>query len=375
MNNISEIDLTQAEYYMEDCFELAKKALGRTSPNPVVGAIVLDKNGLPVGKGYHQKAGKEHAEVIALKEAGELAKGGTLVVNLEPCCHFGKTPPCTDLIIKSQVKEVIFSNYDLNDLVHKKSEKILLENKIKVIPGVLEKEGKELNKFFLKWIKTKTPWITLKQAQTLDGKVALGNKKSKWISGDAARKEVYKLRNQYDAILIGASTVENDDPELTVHDLDSGRNPIRVVLDPKLVTKPSARVYKKDASTILVTKSGHLKEKLAGYLKNNEDLSILELPVSSDERIDLKKLFIELGKKEILSVLIEAGPKLSGQLVLNNLLDEYVLFISPQIFGDNSAVSSMNIRPLSDIDKSYKLSIFNHKIIGNDLMVMLRPDR
>lgn len=372
-NNLDDIYPTQAEYYMRECFELAKNALGRTSPNPIVGAIVLDKNGFPVGKGYHRAAGTEHAEVIAIREAGEKVQGGTLIVNLEPCCHFGKTPPCTDLIIKSGISEVIFSCFDANPLVRNKGKELLLKNNIKVFSNVLESEGLELNKFFFKWIKTKLPWVTLKQAQTLDGKIALSNKNSKWITGDSARKEVHKLRNVYDAILVGAKTVEVDNPELNVRDINDSRNPARVILDLNLVTKPESNVYKNNATVYLVTKINHSKELLSGYLKFNSDLNLIQLPEVSPGKISFKSLFEELGKKNILSVLVEAGPTLAGDLVLNKFLDEYILFIAPKIFGDIEALPSMKISPLLDIKNSLEFKLFDYKAIGNDLMLSLRP--
>src|SRR3989338_5161815 len=251
--NEEDIYQTPLEYYMQECFELASKALGRTSPNPVVGAIVLVKNGVPVGKGFHSKAGADHAEVLALKESGNKAFGGTLIVNLEPCCHFGGTPPCTDQIIKSGIKEVIFSNYDINPLVRDKSEKKLKENGISIISSILEKEGDELNRFFFKWIRSKIPWIALKQAQTLDGKIALSNKESKWITSEESRKEVHMLRNIFDAVLVGANTVVKDNPKLTVRDIPEGRNPVRIVLDPDLITVPSAYAYEDSTKVILST--------------------------------------------------------------------------------------------------------------------------
>jgi len=366
-------DVTQAEYYMRECFELAKKALGRTSPNPIVGAMVLDKKGFPVGKGYHRAAGTEHAEVIAIKEAGEKAKGGTLILNLEPCCHIGRTPPCTDLIIQSQIREVIFSCYDSNPLVSKKGEEILLKNNIQVFSGVLESEGIELNKFFFKWIKSKSPWITLKQAQTLDGKIALSNKQSKWITGDLARREVHNLRNIYDGILVGAKTVEIDNPALTVRDIDNSRNPARIIIDLDLITKPDSNVYKNNSVVYLATKTDHSKDKLNNYLKLNSNLQFIQFPEISKGKINFKHLFEELGKKDILSVLVEAGPILSGELISSGLLDEYILFIAPKIFGDSMALSSVQIKPLENIENSYEFRLFDYKIIGNDLMLSLRP--
>lgn len=368
-----EINLTQAEYYMNECFELAKYGLGRTSPNPIVGAIVLNKDGIPVGKGFHKASGLDHAEVVALKEAGDKAKGGTLILNLEPCCHHGRTPPCTDLIIKSEIKEVIFSNYDPNPLINSKGEKLLLENNIRVISNVLKEEGVELNKFFFKWIKTKSPWVTLKQAQTLDGKIALKNKNSKWISSELARKEVHKMRNFYDAVLVGASTVQIDNPELTARDLnEDARNPIRIVIDTDLITNTNSNVYKNSSKIILVTKTGHSKDKLDNYTKVGNHLSIIETLETRKGKIDFKKLFVELGKKEILSVLVEAGPNLGGELILNNLIDEYLLFISPKALGED-AISSLKLKPLESIDKAVSFKLFNYKAIGNDLMLSLRP--
>ena len=375
LSSQEEIYSTQAEYYMRECFDLAKKALGRTSPNPIVGAIVLDKNGFPVGKGYHKASGTEHAEVIAIREAGEKTKGGTLIVNLEPCCHTGKTPPCTDLIIQSQIREVIFSCSDENPLVNKKGEEILLKNNIKVFSGVLQSEGIELNRFFFKWIKLKLPWIALKQAQTLDGRTALGNNQSKWITGEVARKEVHNLRNIYDAVLVGAKTISVDNPELTVREISDSRNPARVIIDVNLITKPDTNVYKNDSTVYLATSDKHKGDKLSSYLKFNKDLKFIQLEEEKEGRINLKQLFEELGKKNILSVLVEAGPSLAGELISNFLLDEYILFVAPKIFGDESALSSVKIRTLDDIRNSFEFKLFNHRVIGNDLMLSLRPKK
>ncbi len=373
MNYTVDQDLTQAEYYMQECFDLAKNGLGRTSPNPIVGAIVLDKNGVPVGKGYHNKVGSEHAEVLAIREAGDKAQGGTLIVNLEPCCHQGRTPPCVDLIIKSKIQEVIFSNYDLNPLVNSKGEEILLKNNIRVISKVLEDEGKELNKFFFKWIKTKLPWVTLKQAQTLDGKVALRNRNSKWITEEAARKEAHCLRNYYDVILVGANTIETDNPELTVRNLENSRNPARVILDPKLITKPESKVYQPNAKVFLVTKNGHPREKINNYIKSNKEINVIELEEIKKDKVDLKQLVPELGKLGFLSILIEAGPVLASELFTENLIDEYILFISSKLFGDSQALPSVSWNSLENIEKAVNFRIFSHKTIGNDLMLSLRP--
>lgn len=368
-----EIHLTQAEYYMQECFDLAQIALGRTSPNPIVGAIVLDEKGMPVGKGYHNKAGQEHAEVIAINQAGNRSKNGTLIVNLEPCCHTGKTPPCTDLIIKSGIKRVIFSSFDPNNPAGKRGKDVLQSSGIKIISSVLENEGKEVNKFFFKWINMKFPWVTLKQGQTLDGMVAIKDLKSKWITSEDSRNEVCKLRNIYDAIMISSKTIHTDNPELTVRNVKDGRNPIRIILDSGLTTAPEAKVYNDNSLIFLVTKSGHPKNKLEPYLKRNKNTEIMEVSCLSDGRLDLHSVFSNLAKHEILSVLIESGPTLAGELLNLKLIDEYILFIAPRVFGGNNGIPALELHTLKEISNSPGFKLFDHKLIGNDLMLSLRP--
>lgn len=357
---------------MQDCFDLAKQGLGRTSPNPVVGCIVLDKNGEPVGKGFHKLAGEKHAEVVALEEAGDKAKDGTLIVNLEPCCHQGKTGPCTELIIKSGIKEVVFSNYDPNSLVNGKGEEELKKNGIKVFSKVLEHEGEEVNKFFFKSQKTKLPWVTLKQAQTLDGMVALKSGESKWISSEDSRKESGKLRNIYDAILVSSSTIINDDPMLTTRDVEEGRNPTRIILDKELSSPLKSKVFQDNAQIILATKPGHPKEKIEKL--EAMKVKVLEVKVLDNDRLCLKDIFLKLVNLNVLSVLIEAGPKLSGDLISNNLIDEYILFIAPKLFGANNSISSLDLETIQNIEQSYTFRLHDYKIIGHDLMLSLRPN-
>jgi len=367
-----EIDITQAEYYMQECFELANKALGRTSPNPLVGAIVLDKNGNPVGKGYHEKAGSPHAECVALDKAGVLSKGGTLIVNLEPCCHIGKTPPCTEQIIKSGIKQVIFSNTDPHLPSGVCGEDVLKKNNIKIIKGLLEEEGKEINKFFLKWVKQKLPWITLKLAQTMDGKVALKDKTQRWITSDEAKDVTFQLRNTYDAVLTTASTVLADNPQLTVRDIQYSRNPVRVILDTKLQTDPSSNVYKDNAKVFLVTKKGHLPDKLNAYKKVNDLLGVVECNVDSYGLINVREVFEKLAEENILSVLIECGPRFAGFLLQERLLDQYILFLAPTIFNDTDKMEGIVFNSNGLETKPIKFSLFNYKPIGNDFMLDCR---
>lgn len=365
---------TQLEYYMQECFNLAKKALGRTSPNPVVGTLVLDKNGLVVGSGYHSEAGKDHAEVVALKMAGEKAKGGTLIVNLEPCSHHGKTPPCTDLILKSEIKEVVFSNYDSNELVNGKGEKILKEKGLKVISNVLKEEGEEVNKFFFKWIKTGEPWVTLKQGQTLNGALSSCDPNNKWITSNESKIKVHELRNQYDAVLVGASTVITDDPELTVRLIENGRNPIRILLDPKLKIPINAKVFNSSSSILWITeKNQKVNEEIKTFVEKNKHINLIFVSEDNNKRLNLKEILNKLGKLNILSVLVEAGSNLAHSFISDNLIDEYLLFITPKIFfGKN--IESGNFLETKKIQlQSYSLRLHDHRVIGNDLMLSMRP--
>lgn len=367
-------DETQLEFFMEECFDLAKKAQGRTSPNPLVGAVVLDKNGFVVGRGFHSRSGDHHAEVNALVEAGDKAKDGTLFVNLEPCCHIGKTGPCVDAIIKSGIREVVFSNYDPNNLVNGKGEKTLKESGIRVISGILKSGGEELNKFFFKWIKNKIPYVTLKQAQTLNGKVGMKNSPRIKISSDEALKEVHRLRNIYDAILVGARTVICDNPALTSRGSEHYRNPKRVIVDTKLITDPSSKVFIDNAEIFLVTLNSQ-KEKLNKYLEKNKKIQVIFLKEKENNYIDFNDLFVEIGKHNILSLMVESGPSIATQLVIDNLIDEYMLLISPVIFNENNCTSSLDLETYNSHQLSYSFGIVSYTQIGNDLKVTLVPNK
>ena len=219
--------------YIKHCFNLAKKGKGSVSPNPLVGAILV-KNGKVIGKGYHKKYGSAHAEVNAINNSTEKVTGSTLYCNLEPCCHANKqTPPCVPLIIEKKIKKVVISNLDPNKEVNGKGVKQLREAGIEVITDVLEDEGKDLNKFYFKYVKEKLPYITLKIAQSIDGKISVAKNKQTWLTGKESIKYVHKLRSEYDAVLVGAGTIKTDNPLLTVRNV-KGRNPIRIIIDGKL---------------------------------------------------------------------------------------------------------------------------------------------
>ena len=250
------------EKYMKRCIKLAQKAAGNTSPNPMVGAIILDKNLNFVSEGYHKKYGEAHAEVNAINNAlkkGIDLSGGTIIVTLEPCSHYGKTPPCADLIIKSGIKTVVVGCLDPNPKVSGNGIKKCKDANLNVITNVLQKECEELNEIFFKNQTKKRPFITIKTATTLDGKIATKTGSSKWITGEKARKKVQKLRHQYDAILTSSSTIITDNPSLTCR-LKNGKNPIRIILDTNLKTSPNSKVYTNDGTKVYI----------ATILKNNK---------------------------------------------------------------------------------------------------------
>jgi diaminohydroxyphosphoribosylaminopyrimidine deaminase/5-amino-6-(5-phosphoribosylamino)uracil reductase len=363
------IDST-SEYFMRQALELAAKGRGYVSPNPLVGCIIIDKNGKVIGTGYHQKFGEAHAEVLAVHDAeknGHSLKGATVFVNLEPCTHHGKTPPCTDLLIEKKIAKCVIGMQDPNPQVHGKGIAKMKAAGIEVVTGILEEESKELNKFFIKFIQTNTPYITLKIASSLDGKTALRSGVSKWITSEASRKEVHRMRAEYDAVLVTSATVLADDPELTVR-LVEGRSPKRIVLDANLRVPESAKVYSDShaRNTIIVTTERSLKEKSElQQTLTSRGISFIEAKDTQNQFI-LKDLFEKIGKLNIASVLVEPGPTLATILLQENLFDELVLFVAPIVLGSDArpAFGDLHIKKLQD---AYTLTLQSWSLVeGSD---------
>ncbi len=319
--------------YMQKALSLAKKAKGFTSPNPCVGAVVV-KNGVIVGQGYHKKAGFPHAEVEALDDAGSNADGATLYVTLEPCNHFGKTPPCTHKIIQSKIKKVVVGCKDPNPFVSGGGIQYLEENGIEVVSGVLEKESETLIEDFIWYIKNdKKPFVILKIASTLDGRTATATGDSKWITGSSSRAFVHQIRHETDAILIGSGTLHADDPSLTSRIEGVGtKDPARIILDTHLSIKENAQVLtqKTNSKTIIVTHSKASKEKRASLEKKG--IQIIDAPLKED-RLDLHELMIKLGQMSVLSVLIEGGSTVAGAALRAGIVNKVMLFMAPRILG------------------------------------------
>ena len=320
------------EQYIKRCFELALKGAGSVSPNPMVGCVIV-KNGKVVAEGYHKKFGEAHAERNAVNSAlrkGINLKGAELYVNLEPCAHFGKTPPCCDLIIEHKFSKVVIAMKDPYHEVMGRSVKKLKRAGIEVITGVLEPEAIELNKFFVKFVTSGMPYVTLKAAQTIDGKIADEKYRSKWISSTESRKIVHRLRSVYDAVLVGANTVRYDNPKLNVRDVN-GRDPYRIILDKELALGMNYDVFRyKDSRTILISAMEADIKKIRSLQKKG----VMVLPCRTrDGKFDLKDVMKKLAAINIASILVEGGAYVYNEFLKAGLTDELLIFIAPDIMG------------------------------------------
>lgn len=359
------------EDYMKLALSLARKGQGYTSPNPMVGAVLV-KNGEIIGKGYHHRCGAAHAEVNAINSARTDVAGAMLYVTLEPCCHQGQTPPCTDVIIKNKIRRVVIASIDANPLVSCRGINQLEANGIEVKTGVLEKECRTLNEVFFHYMESKLPFITLKFAQTLDGRIATATGHSKWISCDKSRAFAHKLRAQHDAILVGINTVIKDNPELTVRHV-RGRNPLRVVVDSRLKISPKAKVLQNlgKVKTLIAT----TKKPTDAAFKKISAAGAIVLPCRANKKgfVDLKDLFRKLAQRNISSVLVEGGSQIITSVLKDNLAQRIVVVIAPKIIGAGTqAVGDLNI---NRIDAAKKLAVQKILKSGDDIIIDNRPQK
>lgn len=353
---------------MRRCLELARKAEGRSSPNPMVGAVVLDSQGQVAGEGFHPRAGQPHAEVFAFEQAAEKSIGGTLYVNLEPCSHFGRTPPCADLVIASKVKRVVLGVKDPNPKVSGSGIDKLKAAGIEVELSALEAECRELNRAFFKQISTGLPWLTLKMASTLDGRIADRTGKSRWISGPEARHYVQCLRNTYDCVLIGGRTAVLDDPELNVREIEDSRDPHRAVIDPGLQVRPQARLCKHkqgaESWSVIFYDSKKAPE-VPGF---PESVKLVDLAgIDKSER--LQECLRWLAKQGVLSVLCEGGGRLAAALLKEKLVDELAWIIAPKVFADSQAIPSLAGDFAVPVDACLELIDPSSLPLGRDILV------
>jgi len=319
------------EHYMQRCLELALKGSGSVSPNPMVGSVIV-YGGRIVGEGYHMEYGGPHAEVNAVASVADagVLRDATLYVNLEPCSHFGKTPPCSDMIIRCGIPRVVTGCRDPHVKVAGKGIEKLLAAGVEVIEGVLEAESEKLNEAFITSHRKGRPFVALKLAQTLDGKIATASGASKWITGVEARTEVHRLRCAYDAVLTGAATVMADDSELTVRHC-AGRNPLRVLLDPRLAVPLDAKFFDGGAETLVFTVPSLLQSEKARQIAGR-GISLLGAPATGCG-LDLGLVLDALHERRVLSVLVEGGSRLHSSFVRSALVDKFYVFVAPKLFG------------------------------------------
>ena len=357
------------ESYIKLAIELAKKGIGKVSPNPLVGCVII-KDERIIGAGYHEKFGGNHAEINAINSARENLEGASLYINLEPCSHQGKTPPCVDKIIEKKIKRVVVGTLDMNPMISGAGVKKLKAAGVEVKVGLLEKECVELNKFFFKYITQKIPYVTLKAAQTIDGKIADTAGNSKWISSIASRRRVHSLRTKYDAVLVGAGTVLSDDPSLTVR-LTEGRNPKRIILDSNLDLTSEYKIIRNnpDKNLIVVTSKKSISKKRRIKKLNSLGAKVLFARENKNGMINLKSAMLELAKNEIASILVEGGSEIYTSFVRENLFDNIVLFISPKILGPG--LSFVNAFGNGTLKNALKVKFVNVETIDEDLLVEL----
>lgn len=357
----------------------AARGLGVTSPNPRVGAVIVS-GGQVIARGYHRAFGALHAEVDSLaKLPPGGAAGATLYVNLEPCCHLGKTPPCTRAIIEAGIARLVYGTIDPNPLVNGRGLRELKEAGVEVQGPVLEEEARELNRGYIKFQLTGRPWVTLKMAQSLDGRIAASSGDSRWISNPNSLKLAHRLRAEHDAVLVGINTVLVDDPQLTVRRV-RGRNPRRVVLDSDLRLSPEAKVFVADSAPVLIATRPHPPAPKAKRLEKR-GADFIWLPPRSGHNdwpdtngdLDLGVLLGELGKRGLLYLLVEGGGGVFSSFILSGLYDEIIMITAPIIIGGNGipSVASLGIRKVA---QSIKLHIIKRKSCGQDLALWLRPD-
>lgn len=364
--------LSYDEKYMRLAMQLAGNAIGRTSPNPLVGAVIVKDNRV-VGCGWHRKAGTPHAEIHALNQAGELAQGADVYVTLEPCAHYGKTPPCAKALVEAKVKNVYGGLLDVNPKVAGKGFKILEDAGIHVEYGFLQDELRKQNEVFFKWIEHKKPFIVLKAAMTLDGKIATATGQSKWITNETSKAYGYKLRDIYDGIMVGINTVIEDNPMLTAR-VDGGKNPIRIVVDSSLKIDINANVVQdKSAKTIVATTDKADKDKILKL--QAQDVDVIVVDKDENDKVDIEKLLDILGQQNICSILVEGGATLSGSFVAKKLVDKVYFFIAPKIVGGKEAKTPVAGTGILNLQEALALKDIQIEKLEEDILIIGRVDK
>jgi diaminohydroxyphosphoribosylaminopyrimidine deaminase/5-amino-6-(5-phosphoribosylamino)uracil reductase len=359
------------QMFMKEALRQAKKGLGRTSPNPAVGAVVV-KGERTLAKGYHRRAGMPHAEVEALNKLGGKAAGGTLYVTLEPCNHYGKTPPCTGAILRSGLNRVVVGMKDPNPGVAGGGCDFLRENGIQVKSGVLEAECRELNEAFIKFVTAKRPFVILKSALTMDGWTATSKGDSKWVTNERSRHLVHRLRDRVDAVMVGVGTVIADNPSLTSRlARGRGKDPLRIIADTHLRTPLNANVMNLKSGTTLLAVGPQVKGRETDSFKK-KGVSLLNCPTKAG-KIDLDALMGILGKLELVSLLVEGGASITGSMLRERLVDKFYIFIAPKILGGEDGVPMAAGPGSKRMEECLRLKNIQMRRFGDDILLVGYP--
>jgi diaminohydroxyphosphoribosylaminopyrimidine deaminase/5-amino-6-(5-phosphoribosylamino)uracil reductase len=354
--------------FMKRALDLAKKGEGYTSPNPMVGAVIV-KDGRIIGEGYHEKYGSHHAEINAFNNATEDVEGATIYVTLEPCSHYGKTPPCANKIVEKKIKKAVVCLQDPNPLVSGKGIELLRSNGIEVVTGVLEQEGKKLNEVFLKYITTKFPFVFLKTAMTLDGKIAAYTGDSKWITNEESRQFVHQLRHKASGIMVGLGTILADDPMLNTRLKDKkGKDPHRIIVDTHARTPLTAKILNMDtdADTIIAVSDNADQEKVRLLEKKGAEIIVTPL---KNGHVDLLYLMKELGERKIDSILLEGGGTLNFSALESGIVDKLYAFMAPKIIGGSEAKTPVEGKGISSIKDAIQVENIELQRFGSDVMI------
>lgn len=362
--------------YMKKALKLAEKGEARVAPNPMVGAVVV-KDGRILGEGYHKFYGGPHAEVYALEEAGTEALGADIYITLEPCSHFGKTPPCANKIVNSGIKRAVVAMVDPNPEVAGRGLDILREAGIEVELGLMADQAKKLNEVFIKYITDEYPYIYLKKAQTFDGYIASSTGDSKWITNKKARLEGHKLRHKAAAVMVGIGTVLADDPSLTTRLKDNnGVDSLRIILDPELETPLSAKIInqKSEADTLIISGEKAAEKNISKFNKLNskEQVEIITFSLDKNDFLPLKKILKYLHQKKISSILVEGGAKLSHSFLHKGLIDKLYYFIAPKIYGGSDGIASFCGKGPDLMSKAKDIEILESKILGDNYLFIAK---
>jgi len=353
------------ERYMKMALELAKRGVPWACPNPLVGAVIV-KNGRIIGKGWHRCCGENHAEINAIESAREPVRGSTIYISLEPCSHHGRTPPCVERLVSEKPAAVVIGTIDPNPLVSGRGVATLKRHGIETRVGVLEDQCRDINEVFFKYIRTRTPFVTLKFAQSIDGKIATATGHSRWISSEPSRVFAHRLRSHHDAILVGSGTITKDDPELTCR-LVKGRDPLRVVVDSKLKIHPDARVLQDQARarTLVFTTSGHDRKKIRVLVERG-----IEVRVAGTGQVELSTVLKELGKRQVSSLLVEGGAGVLTSFIRERLADRLIIISAPKIFGKGTdAIGELAVKT---VDQAIPLTVRRVSRKSGDVIVDAR---